>query len=155
GEMQALAECCELLGFEDGPVLPAEAFDHVVVEPAEVVAIERLFAGLGDDADFLDAGLDGFLADDLNHRLGQPVAIDERKHLLGDRGGRGILARPTPGSGNHGFSYFWHKRWPRYRLGDLCKLKNAPFCTLTVAQLSLLWRDCDRGCFDFSMKRAE
>ena len=32
------------------------------------------------------------LADDLDDRLGQPVTIDQRKHLLLDRGGRRVLA---------------------------------------------------------------
>ena len=93
GEVQPLAERAELLRFQDRPVLAAERLDHVVVEPLEVFAVELLFARLGDDADLLDARVDRLFADDLDDRLGQPVAIDQREHLLLHRGRRRILPR--------------------------------------------------------------
>jgi hypothetical protein len=55
GEVQPVAEGGELLALEDRPVLPAKALHHVVIEPAEIFAIQRLLARLRDDADLLDA----------------------------------------------------------------------------------------------------
>ena len=106
GEMQPLAESAEFFRFDDRPVLAAEGLDHVVVEAAEIFAVLFFLAGLGDDADLLDAGIDGFLADDLDDGLGEAVAIDQRKHFLLDGGGGGILARSATGGGDDGFADF-------------------------------------------------
>jgi hypothetical protein len=109
GEVQALAEGGQLLRFPDRPVLAAKAAHHVVVQPAEIVAIELFLARLGDDADFLDPRLDGLLADDLDHWLGQPVAIHQREHFLLHGGGRGILPGALSGGGDDGFSDLGYK----------------------------------------------
>ena len=68
-----------------------------------------LLARLGDDADLLDAGVDRLFADDLDDGLGQPVAIDQRKHFLLHRGGGGVLPRPATRRGDDRFANFGHK----------------------------------------------
>ena len=58
------------------------------------MAIDGLVARAHDDADLFDPALDGLLGDDLEHRLGQPVAIDERQHGLLHRVRRPDTAAP-------------------------------------------------------------
>ena len=109
GKREALAERGQFLGFQDRPVLPGERLHHVIVEPAEIVAVGGFFPGRGDNADLLDTGIDGFFADNLNHRLGETIAIDQREHFLLHRGGSRVLPGSTPRGGDDGLSYFCHK----------------------------------------------
>ena len=94
GEPEPLLQVDEPPGLLLGPVDPLERRAEVRGVVAEVAAIDRLVARGADDADLLDPALERLLGDDLEDRLGQPVAIDQRQHRLLHRVGRRILPGP-------------------------------------------------------------
>ena len=66
-----------------------------------MVAIDGFVTRCGDDADLFDPALERFLGDDLEHGLGEPVAVDERQHGFLHGVGRGILPRTSAGRRDH------------------------------------------------------
>ena len=95
GESEPLLEVDEPPGLLLGPVDPLERRPQVGRVVAEMIAIDGLVAGRADDADLLDPALERLLGDDLEDRLGQAVAIDERQHGLLHRVRGRILPRPA------------------------------------------------------------
>ena len=93
-EPEPLLEVDQPAGLFLGPVDALERRPQVGGIVAEMTAVDRLIARRADDADLLDAALDRLLGDDLEDRLGQPVAIDERQHRLLHRVRRRILPGP-------------------------------------------------------------
>ena len=93
-EPQALLQVDEPPGLLLGPVDALEGRPQVRGIVAEMIAIDGLVARRADDADLLDPALERLLGDDLEHGLGQAVAVDERQHRLLHRVGRRILPRP-------------------------------------------------------------
>ena len=91
GEVETLLQVDEASGLFLGPIDPLGRLDIGGVV-AEMVAVDRLIARCADDADLLDPAGDRLLGDDLEHGLGQPVAIDQGEHGLL----HGIRSRKLP-----------------------------------------------------------
>ena len=111
GETQALFQVEQSPGLFLGPVDAAVGRAEVRGVVAKVIAIDGFVAGRGDDADLLDSALERFLGDDLEHGLGEPVAVDERKHGFLHGVGRRILPRPAAGRRDHRLRNL-HRRFP-------------------------------------------
>ena len=106
GKVESLAKSAKLFRLPDRPLFPGKAFGRLRVEPLEIITVEVLFARLRDDADFFDPRADRFLADDLNHRLGDSVAVDEGKHFFLHCRRSRVLTRPPTRGGDDGFADF-------------------------------------------------
>ena len=103
-EVQALTEVRELLGRPHRPVFTLERCERLLGHPPEILGVHLLIARLHHQADLLAPCPDRFLADDLDDRLGQPVGVHQREHLLLHGAARGILPRPPPRTRDHRFS---------------------------------------------------
>ena len=76
-----------------------------------MIAIDGLVAGRTDDADLFDPALECFLGDDLEDRLGQTFAIDDRQHGFLHRVRGRILPRPAARRGDNRPGNL-HVAWP-------------------------------------------
>ena len=96
GEPQPALELDQPPGLLLGPVDPPEGRPEVLGIVAEMPAIIGLVPRCADDADLLDPALHRLFGDDLEDRLGQAVAVDQRQHGLLHRVGGRILPRSPP-----------------------------------------------------------
>ncbi len=101
GKLQPLFQCAEAARLFFGPVGALVRRAQVGGVVAEVVAIDSLIARRGDDANLFNAARERFLGNDLEQRLGQPVAIDQGQHRLLHGIGRGVLPRASAGRSDH------------------------------------------------------
>ena len=95
-KQQALVELDETPGLFLGPIDSLVSRAQVGGIVAKVVAIDGFVARRGDNADLLDPAVEGFLRDDLEHGLGEPVAVDQGQHRFLHGVGRRVLPRPRP-----------------------------------------------------------
>ena len=110
GETQALFQIDQASRLFLGPVDAAVGRAEVCRVISKVIAIDGFVARCGDDVDFLDSALERFLGDDLEHGLGEPVAVDERKHRFLHGVRRRILPRPAAGRCDHRLRYLHPSR---------------------------------------------
>ena len=110
-EAEALLEIEKAAGLLFGPFHSLERRPQVGRVIAEMTAIDGLVTGRADDADLFDSAFECFLGDDLENRLGQTVAIDDRQHRFLHRVRCRILPRPPARRGDDRPGNL-HVAWP-------------------------------------------
>jgi hypothetical protein len=80
--------------------------------------VHILIARRSHHADFFDSALERFFGDDLEDRLGKPIAVNQGKHGLLDRIRGRILPSAAAGCRDHGLGDF-HRACAPETLGSL------------------------------------
>ena len=96
GKPEPLGELAHAVCLSLSPLNAFVRRSQVGGKALKVATIINLVPRSGDDANLLDPALHRLLGDDLEHRLGQAIAVDERLHGFLNRVERRILPGPTP-----------------------------------------------------------
>jgi hypothetical protein len=94
GKVEALFEVGQPFELLLGPGDVFVADTQILCVSLKMAAIVGLIPGGGHDADLFDTGVDRLLGDDLEHGLGQSVAVHKGEHGLLNR----VEGRVLPGS---------------------------------------------------------
>src|ERR1035437_3878779 len=104
GEGNTPGEAAHLFGLAEQRGIFFQPLEIRIIRAAQIIAHHFIFAGLDDDADFLDAGGFEFQQMIMKKCAGDAVCADDGKQFLFHRVRRGKMPRAKAGDGNDSFA---------------------------------------------------